>query len=185
MTSQQSSSSNINENDNGGFIGINVPLLSNETFRQIREKRFSMLKPWSDFFDRTRISKPKDLSEATKRISHNLVYFQANYIIIVLILLVYIMITNLLLLFSVVAIGAGFYYVSKVPPNEPVSFFGGKFVADQKKLYIILGILSIILLYLSSGGSALFWIIGVSSTIILVHASLLEPSIESEFAETV
>eukprot|EP00833_Pecoramyces_ruminatium_P005648 jgi/Orpsp1_1/1179680/evm.model.c7180000070313.1 len=154
----QGSNSSINDNDNGGFIGINVPLLSNETFRQIREKRFSMIKPWSDFFDRTRISKPKDVSDATKRISHNLVYFQANYLVIVLILLIYIMITNLLLLLSVVIIGAGFYYVSKLPPNEPVSFFGGKYVANQKKLYIILGVMSVILLYLSSGGSALFWI---------------------------
>lgn len=52
----QGSNSSINENDNGGFIGINVPLLSNETFRQIREKRFSMIKPWSDFFDRVIIN---------------------------------------------------------------------------------------------------------------------------------
>jgi hypothetical protein len=185
MNIQQTSSSNVNENDNGSFIGINVPLLSNETFRQIREKRFSMFKPWSDFFDRNRISKPKDFSDITKRVSHNIVYFQANYLIIVLVLLIYIMITNLLLLISVVAIGAGFYYVSKLPSNEPVSFFGGMVVADQKKLYIILGILSVILFYLSSGGSALFWIVGVSSTIILIHASLLEPSIESEFAQTV
>jgi len=55
MNIQQTSSSNVNENDNGSFIGINVPLLSNETFRQIREKRFSMFKPWSDFFDRVNI----------------------------------------------------------------------------------------------------------------------------------
>ena len=51
MTNQVGSNASINDNDNGGFIGINVPLLSNETFRQIREQRFSMLKPWSDFFD--------------------------------------------------------------------------------------------------------------------------------------
>ncbi|ORX76168.1 PRA1-domain-containing protein [Anaeromyces robustus] len=185
MSTQGGSNSSINETDNTGFIGINVPLLSNDTIRQIREKRFSMIKPWSDFFDKNRISRPKDFSDITKRVSHNVVYFQANYLVIVLILLVYIMITNLLLLLSVVVIGAGFYYVSKMPANEPVSFFGGRFVADQKKLYIILGILSLILLYLSSGGSALFWIVGVSSTIILIHASFLEPSIESEFAETV
>jgi len=184
MTNQVGSNSSLNDNDNGGFIGINVPLLSNETFRQIREQRFANIKPWSDFFDWRRVSKPKDVSDVTKRISHNLVYFQANYIIVVLVLLIYIMITNLLLLFSVVLIGAGFYYISKRPANEPVTFFG-KYQADQKTLYLILGVLSLILLYLSSGGSALFWIVGVSSSIILIHASLLEQSIESEFAETV
>lgn len=180
----QSSNSSLNENDNGGFIGINVPLLSNETFRQIREQRFSMLKPWSDFFDWRRISKPKDVTDLTKRISHNLVYFQANYVIVVIVLLIYIMITNLLLLLSVVLIGAGFYYISKRPPNEPLTLFG-KYQFDQKKLYIILGVLSLILLYLSSGGSALFWIVSVSSSIIFIHASLLEQSIESEFTDTV
>jgi hypothetical protein len=182
---QAGSNASINENENNSFIGINVPLLSNanETFRQIKEKRFSMIKPWSDFFDKNRLSKPKDLSDITKKISHNLVYFQANYLVIVLILLVYIMITNLFLLLSCVLIGAGFYYISKRPADEPLNLFGYK--ADQKSLYIILGILSIILLYMSSGGSALFWIVGVSSSIIFIHASLLEPSIESEFADTV
>ena len=180
---QAGSNASINENENTSFIGINVPLLSNETFRQIKEKRFSMIKPWSDFFDKNRLSKPKDLSDITKKISHNLVYFQANYLVIVLILLVYIMITNLFLLFSCILIGAGFYYISKRPADQPLNLFG--YQADQKSLYIIMGILSIILLYMSSGGSALFWIVGVSSSIILIHASLLEPSIESEFADTV
>jgi len=51
---QAGSNASINENENNSFIGINVPLLSNanETFRQIKEKRFSMIKPWSDFFDK-------------------------------------------------------------------------------------------------------------------------------------
>jgi hypothetical protein len=41
---------------------------------------------------------------------------------------------------------------------------------------------SIPLLWISAAGSAIFWVIGVSAVIVSVHASLVEKSIESDFA---
>ena len=49
------------------------------------------LRPWSDFMDRHRISKPASLQEAVNRINHNVLQFKVNYAVVALGLVVYIM----------------------------------------------------------------------------------------------
>ena len=59
----------------------------------------------------------------------------------------------------------------------------GEHVVTQKSLYTVLFVVGIPLLYLSSPLSTLFWLIGASGVLILGHASLMEPGIESEYAQ--
>ncbi|CAG8734024.1 16555_t:CDS:2 [Acaulospora morrowiae] len=41
---------------------------------------------------------------------------------------------------------------------------------------------SIPLLWISSAGSTIFWIVGASATLVLCHAAFLEPGVEGGFS---
>ena len=58
----------------------------------------------------------------------------------------------------------------------------GEHTVTQKHLYTGLFVIGIPLLWLSSPISTIFWLIGASGVLILGHASLMEPGIESEYA---
>jgi PRA1 family protein 1 len=58
----------------------------------------------------------------------------------------------------------------------------GEHVVTQKSLYTGLFVIGIPLLWLAGPFSAIFWLVGASSVLILSHASLMEPGIESEYA---
>nr|CAG8491836.1 8340_t:CDS:2 [Entrophospora candida]CAG8567221.1 8672_t:CDS:2 [Entrophospora candida] len=126
---------------------------------RFKNERLGKLRPISEFFDRTRISKPNGMGDITQRLSYNLTHFQSNYIIIMLGLLVYCL---------------------KLNPDEPFVFQNQ--VITQKQLYVGLIGFSIPLLFISSAGSAIFWIVGASATLILGHAVFLEPGIEGGFS---
>ena len=59
----------------------------------------------------------------------------------------------------------------------------GDHVVTQKSLYTVLFVVGIPVLWLSSPLSTIFWIVGASGLLILGHASLMEPGIESEYAQ--
>jgi len=116
----------------------------------------------------------------TQRLSYNLTHFQSNYIIIVLGLLLYCLITNLWLMFTIILLIFGLNYIRKLPPNEPFVFH--QYVITQKQLYTGLIGISVPLLWISSAGSVIFWIVGASATLVLGHAAFLEPGVEEGFA---
>lgn len=58
----------------------------------------------------------------------------------------------------------------------------GQHVVTQKTLYIALFVIGIPLLWWSSPLGTFFWLVGASSFIIIFHAALMEPGIESEYA---
>jgi hypothetical protein len=139
------------------------------------------VRPWSDFFDRNRISRPAHMNAAIARISHNVQQFRANYMMIALVLVIYILITNLWLLFSVVFVGIGVRWLSSKPADQPIMLGGRMF--SQKELYAALIVVALILMYVSAAGSAIFWVIGASGAVIFTHAALLEKSLETEFSQ--
>lgn len=59
----------------------------------------------------------------------------------------------------------------------------GDHVVTQKSLYTGLFVIGIPLLWFSSPLTTLFWIVGASGLLIVGHASLMEPGIESEYAQ--
>ena len=58
----------------------------------------------------------------------------------------------------------------------------GEHTVTQKHLYTGLFVIGIPLLWLSSPISTIFWLIGASGVLILGHASVIEPGVESEYA---
>lgn len=150
-----------------------------DAMKSFREARLSGLRPPTEFFDFNRISRPADLNQATSRISYNTRYFSGNYGLVVLALAVYAVITNPLLLISIGFLVGGFAAINKFAP-EPMQV--GDHVVTQKSLYIGLFLIGLPLLWLSSPISTFFWLVGASSILILGHACIIEPGVESEYA---
>ena len=69
------------------------------------------------------------------------------------------------------------------PAAAPEPMQVGEHVVTQKSLYTGLFVIGIPLLWLSSPLSTIFWIVGASGILIVGHASLMEPGIESEYAQ--
>jgi PRA1 family protein 1 len=57
----------------------------------------------------------------------------------------------------------------------------GEHVVTQKSLYTGLFVIGIPLLWFASPISLIFWLVGASSVIILLHACIIEPGVESEY----
>jgi len=148
------------------------------TVKSFRETRLSALRPPNEFFDHNRISRPADFNQAVTRISYNTRYFSGNYGLIVGVLAVYALVTNPLLLLSLGFLIGGFAAINKWAP-EPMQV--GEHVVTQKSLYTGLFVLGIPLLFLSSPLGTFFWLVGASGVVILGHATMIEPGIESEY----
>jgi hypothetical protein len=58
----------------------------------------------------------------------------------------------------------------------------GNYVVTQKNLYIGLFVIGLPILYIAGPLSTLFWLVGASAFMIIAHAVLLEPGVESEYA---
>jgi len=151
-----------------------------ETLKSIRETRLSALRSPTEFFDVHRFSRPADTTQAVSRITYNTRYFSGNYTLIALVLAVYAVITSPLLLIAVAFLFGGFALVNKFGPTEPIEI--GNTVITQKLLYTTLFVIGVPLLWIASPFSTIFWIVGASSCLILGHAALMEPGVESEYA---
>ncbi|KAJ3295643.1 hypothetical protein HK104_002448 [Borealophlyctis nickersoniae] len=146
------------------------------------QARVAGLKPFSEFFDRSRMSKPSSLNVFTTRLNFNLIYFQNNYLLIVTLCTLYLLFTNFWLLFTVFFLIGGFKFVSSMPANEPTVLPGGIMVTP-KQLWPVLIVVGILLLWFTSVGGAIFWLVSVCALIVGTHAGFLEPPVEADFAE--
>ncbi|KAJ8468252.1 hypothetical protein ONZ51_g9756 [Trametes cubensis] len=159
-----------------------------ETIKSFREARLSALRPPSEFFDHTRISRPADLNQATHvDLGHFILRHRedspwpnaGNYGLLVGVLAVYALITNIRLVFAVLFLVGGFAAINRFGA-DPIQV--GEHVITQKSLYTGLFVIGIPLLWFASPFSTFFWLVGASAVLILGHACMVEPGIESEYA---
>jgi len=150
-----------------------------EAVKSLKETRLSGLRPATEFFDYQRLSKPADMNQATTRISYNTRYFSGNYLLIVALFAVYTIITNYLLLFSLAFLVGGFTLINKFAPEATQV---GEHTITQKHLYAGLFVIGIPMFLWAGPFGTFFGIFFGSALLILVHASLLEPGVESDYA---
>lgn len=141
----------------------------------------SKIRPPQEFCDFKRISKPANFGEVQSRVSYNLGYFSANYLVIVSILSVYALVSNLLLLFVLVLLIGGVYGINRLQGEDLVLPVGGRFNTSQ--LYTGLMIITVPLGFLAGPLSTMMWLIGSSGVVVFSHASLMEKPIETVFEE--
>ncbi|KAG0200257.1 hypothetical protein BGX28_006644 [Mortierella sp. GBA30] len=149
--------------------------------KKFREERLSSLRPFSEFFDANRFSKPTGVASVTSRLNYNLSYFQGNYMLIFLGITAYSLITNVLLMFTVGFVVGGMHYISKVPPEGVVI---GTSTYSARQLQTCLVCVAVPLFFFSSTIGTIFYIIGASAVSILGHASFMQEGVEGDFANT-
>ncbi|KAH9445538.1 hypothetical protein KEM48_004204 [Puccinia striiformis f. sp. tritici PST-130] len=154
----------------------NVP----QYISSFREQRLSAIRPFSEFFDYQRISRPNDLNGATSRITYNTRHFSGNYALIVAALAVYSLLTNPLLLISIGFLVGGFGCIQRFGPDPNMPAEGQ--MVTQKSLYITLFVIGIPMLWIAAPIATAMWLVGSSAVTVLGHASFLEPSVESEYS---
>ncbi|KAI9346471.1 PRA1 family protein-domain-containing protein [Obelidium mucronatum] len=170
-------------------LGKYIPVDSGslESLQQATQQRMQSLKPWSEFFDRSRFSVPASYTEFSVRCRLNWQHFHANYLLVSFIAVAWSLLTNWWLLFDVIFIFVGSRYVSTLPANEPTHLFNNASLPliTQTQGWLGLGLAAAILLYISAAGSAIFWIVVFVGIIVAGHAGVMEAPLEVDFGETV
>eukprot|EP01147_Barroeca_monosierra_P000723 gene723-4016_t len=128
------------------------------------------IKPWKEFIHSPEL--PKTTSK-----------FRANYIVVSLILAAYTLVTSPFLLLSIAVLYACWTFASLRKEAGPVIVFGHEYTSQD----LLRGtfVLAIVLLYMASATSALFWLIGASLAFILIHASFITIPSPEQLEESV
>ncbi|XP_074633393.1 prenylated Rab acceptor protein 1-like [Acropora palmata] len=137
-------------------------------------QRRSKLKPWTEFFKTSHFSRPKNVAEASSRVVKNLEVYQSNYVLIVILLCFYCVLTSPLLLVALSVSGGGCLYISYKNQGRKMQVLGREL--SRVEQYGLVFLISLPLFILASAGSTVFWIIGASICVIGLHACILSTS---------
>lgn len=145
--------------------------------KQYKDEKLRTLKPWSEFFDRSKFSTPGKM-EAFSRANKNLAYFSSNYVVVATIMSAYVLITNVLFLIAG-AISLAFYYYCRVKTSagEPITI-RGKELSPTQAYSLLIGF-SIFMFFYTDGSSTVFWLLTCALVSVLGHAVAREPVAET------
>ncbi|KAI0977889.1 hypothetical protein GJ496_002930 [Pomphorhynchus laevis] len=141
------------------------------------------VRSWLDFFNTARFQVPQTPRRAGRRLIRNVEYFQANYLVIFVILGLYCVITSPSLLL-VIGFTLGLcYYISKRNQRSRLVLLGREIPLVYQ--YIVVLALSIPLFILIGATKTLFWLLGATLTCILLHSIFYTPLQSDEEFERV
>jgi hypothetical protein len=136
-------------------------------YMQQRER----LQPWKEFVG-GRPTIPTIMSEILNRVLSNMQRFQANYLLIAAVLTAYCLITSPTLLLALTATFFGaMFALARKRAGRGLKVFGHELT--PRDISIVVSVVSLGLLYSSSAGSTLFWLLGVTVFISLGHAVIM------------
>ncbi|EFX84691.1 hypothetical protein DAPPUDRAFT_47113 [Daphnia pulex] len=127
------------------------------------------LKPWFRFVQTSKFQSPTSVPALGSRIVKNVDHFQSNYLCIFIILILYCLLTSPLLLFAVGTSLGACYLISRKNDDQKLSILGHELSLAQQ--YGLIAMVSLPLFYLAGAGSVVFWVLGASMFLIVLHAS--------------
>ncbi|KAG8439623.1 hypothetical protein GDO86_005706 [Hymenochirus boettgeri] len=165
--------SDVAEEGPSGIINKIFPkMISQSTAKDWINRRRSHIRPWSNFVDQRRFSRPPNFGELCKRVTGNVEHFQSNYIFIFLGLILYCIITSPMLLIALsVFFGACYIIYLRTQQSKMVLFGRELSMANQ---YGLAGAVSFPFFWLAGAGAAVFWVLGATLAVIGSHASFHE-----------
>uniref|UniRef100_A0A8C8S6J5 PRA1 family protein n=1 Tax=Pelusios castaneus TaxID=367368 RepID=A0A8C8S6J5_9SAUR len=138
---------------------ISIPaLLPQGPARKWLEQRRAAVRPWSSFVDQRQFGKPRNFGELCKRLAHNVEYFQSNYVLVFLGLILYCLITSPLLLVAL-AVFFGACYLIRLRTQQSRLVLLGRELSTAHQ-YGLAGGVSFPFFWLAGAGSAVFWVLG-------------------------
>ncbi|KAI8959601.1 prenylated rab acceptor 1 [Daldinia sp. FL1419] len=141
--------------------------------------RFANMRPVSEFLDFKRLSKPENFGEVQSRVNYNLGTFSSNYLMVIVLLSVYALITNPLLLFDIILLGGGLWLLGRLNGQDLTI---GTFQATSSQLYTGLLVTCGLLFLIASPFTTVLWLIGASGVVIFGHASFMDKPIDEAFS---
>ncbi|GIY60549.1 prenylated Rab acceptor protein 1 [Caerostris darwini] len=153
------------------------PLTSPITKEWILSKK-EKIRPWSQFLDVKMFHIPASFPKCTARVVKNVEYFQSNYIIVFIGLIVYCILTSPLLLIAIAALLGSCYIIRLKNETREISLFGQKLTLAHQ--YALVSICAFPLFYIAGAGQVVFWILGASFFFIMLHATLYDRPVPSE-----
>lgn len=130
------------------------------------------------------MSKPNGVVDAQQRISYNLNYFSANYLLIVAIVSLYLIFTDfpllILILFDAVTLFLIQYFFGE---SDELDL---RFITLQKNiLYTIILIVNLPVLFIASPITTLLWLLTTNGVLILGHAVIMDKPVEASYSNDV
>jgi len=164
--------------DTTGMISLRSPVAREWIARQ-RES----IRPWNSFIDQEKFSKPQTPAQISERLQKNVKFFQSNYLVVVLVLAGYCLITSPMLIIALAAFfGVQFVLGGAQGAQYQQKLFGKELNNTQQS--IISGCVSVPLLILAGATSAIFWVFGASVVLVGGHGAFRLPEADPEEADT-
>jgi len=132
-------------------------------------KRRQTLRPVSVFCNTKNFQLAPSASRLTKRVVKNIDYFQSNYVLVFLVLVIYCLVSSPLLLIVIAGAGGACYGLSKKNKERKFSIAGHE-ISLAQQFGLVAG-LSIPFFLWAGAGSVVFWVLGASMFCITLHAA--------------
>jgi len=152
--------------------GMSLPVPINISQPAVKEwfgKRRANIRPFGVFFNTSNFQAPPSAGRLTKRLYKNVEYFQSNYVMVFIVLVLYCLITSPLLLIVIAASGGAAYIAALKNADRKISIAGHQVSLAQQ--YGLIGVCSIPFFLLAGAGGVVFWVLGASLFFITGHAA--------------
>ncbi|NP_001151719.1 PRA1 family protein B4 [Zea mays] len=138
-------------------------------------RALSGARPWSELADRSALSRPESLAEATSRLRKNLAYFRVNYAAVAALCLAAALLAHPFSLAALLALLAAWclLYVLRPADAPPVSAFGRTF--SDREVLGGLAAASAFVVFLTSVGSLIFSALALGTAIVCAHGACRVP----------
>uniref|UniRef100_A0A0D9XW25 PRA1 family protein n=1 Tax=Leersia perrieri TaxID=77586 RepID=A0A0D9XW25_9ORYZ len=139
------------------------------------KRALSGARPWPELIDRSALSRPESLSDATARLRKNLAYFRVNYAAIVALSLAATLLAHPFSLAALLALLAAwcFLYLLRPADAPPLAAFGRTF-SDRETLGGLI-VASAFVVFLTSVGSLIFSALALGAALVCAHGAFRVP----------
>merc|ERR1712083_889229 len=157
------------EQSNPG-MSVPVPLnISQPVVKECFAKKRANIRPLGTFFNTAHFQVPPSAGRLSKRLYKNVEYFQSNYMLVFLVLVLYCLISSPLLLLVIAAAGGASYYASSKNSERKLAIAGKEVSLAQQ--YGMIAVCSIPFFLWAGAGGIVFWVLGASMFFITAHAA--------------
>ncbi|KAG8093492.1 hypothetical protein GUJ93_ZPchr0012g20682 [Zizania palustris] len=132
-------------------------------------------RPWPELVDRSALSRPDSLSDATARLRKNLAYFRVNYAAIVALSLAAALLAHPFSLAALLALLAAWCFLYLLRPADAphLAAFGRTF-SDRETLGGLI-VASALVVFLTSVGSLIFSALALGAALVCAHGAFRVP----------
>ncbi|CAO2145324.1 unnamed protein product [Urochloa humidicola] len=139
------------------------------------KRALSGARPWSELVDRSALSRPDTVAEATSRLRKNLAYFRVNYAAVVALSLAAALLAHPFSLAALLALLAAWclLYILRPADAPPLAAFGRTF-SDREVLGGLIAS-SAFVVFLTSVGSLIFSALALGAAVVCAHGAFRVP----------